>query len=312
MEMMDQARESWRVVLFTDAAGMAVTGMDELLRAHGHRLVGVVTSPGPRARRSRTYLDVVQAARPGIDVIVSNHPSRWAAMLAPLRPDLIISMGFLWMIPEEVISLPRLGAYNTHGGLLPRGRGPNPTGWAFRNDEGELGWTIHRLDTGLDTGPILAQGRVPYTDDQDMDDLFPAWTGLIFDLWSEALDKIARGVEPVPQDESRAYYAGLFDEAWREIDWAEPARAIHNKVRSLGGGRPGMQRGAFATIDGDRVIVTKTRLCAGDANGSTPGTVLNRDDGEIVIQCGDGPLRVLAWEAIDPAPEDDRSPRRTG
>ena len=109
----------------------------EVVRPLGHRVVGVVTSPGPKRRRSPAYLEVVAAVPPGVDVIVSNHPERWAAMLAPLRPDLIISGGFPWRIPAEVLALPRLGAINFH--RRPPAAAPRPERdrWAFR-------WTTPR------------------------------------------------------------------------------------------------------------------------------------------------------------------------
>ena len=100
---------SWRVVLFTDLGGQVVPLLHGLIGAHGHRLVGVVTGPGPKRRRSDVYLDVVRAVPPGIDVIVTTHMGRLAAMLAPLRPDLIFVCGFLWRVPPDVLRLPRLG-----------------------------------------------------------------------------------------------------------------------------------------------------------------------------------------------------------
>src|SRR3954454_11679138 len=98
------AADSWRVVVFTNLpGGMIYHGIDAVVRPLGHRIVGVVTSPGPKRRRSDSYLDVVRAAPPSVDVIVSNHPQRLAAMLTPLQPDLIVCGGFPWRIPREVI-----------------------------------------------------------------------------------------------------------------------------------------------------------------------------------------------------------------
>src|SRR5262249_29975129 len=117
------------VVCTTSGEGGAYSFLDGFLRSLGHRIVGVLTTPGPRARRSDDYRSVVAAAAPGIDVVVSTHPRQWAAMLAPLRPDLIVSAAFPLRIPDEVIALPRLGAINGHDSLLPKYRGPNPQGW---------------------------------------------------------------------------------------------------------------------------------------------------------------------------------------
>ncbi len=266
-------------------------------RALGHRVVGVVTSPGPKRRRSPTYLEVVAAVPPGVDVLVSNHPTRWAAMLGPLRPDLIVSGGFPWRIPADVLALPRLGAINFHDALLPRHRGPNATGWAFRLGDAETGLSIHRLTPEFDAGPILAQARIPISDEDDWSTVMPQLFGHAPDLLRRALERIARGDPGEPQDETLATEAGLFEETWRAIDWARPARTVHNQVRSWIGLRD-IPPGALAQIDGRAVQITKTRLLPsvpGSAEPPPPGTVVRREGERLVVQCGDGPIEILAW-----------------
>jgi methionyl-tRNA formyltransferase len=278
---------------------MVYSLVDEIVRSLGHRVVGVVTSPGPKRRRSPTYLEVVAAVSPGVDVIVSNHPERWAAMLAPLRPDLIISGGFPWRIPPDVLALPRLGAINFHDALLPRHRGPNTSGWVFRQGDTETGLTIHRLGVEFDTGPVLAQVRIPVTDDDDFTTLMAKVVDQAPGLLHQALERVARGDPGDAQDESQATEAGLFEDAWRVIDWSQPARTIHNQVRSWIGLRD-IPLGALGEIDGETLLITKTRLVA---DGSTkqgqapPGTVMHRDGDRLVVQCGDGPIEILAWSS---------------
>jgi methionyl-tRNA formyltransferase len=292
------ADESWRVVVFTVLPARLVYSMlDDLLRSLGHRIVGVVTSPGPQRCRSDAYLDVVAAARPGVDVIVSNHPTHWAAMLAPLRPDLIVSGGFPWLIPAGVLALPRLGAINLHPARLPRHRGPGSVEWAFRNGDPEIGFTIHRLGNDFDNGPILAQGGVPIGDDDDFDTLMPKLGAVMPGLMRDALERVARGEPGEPQDESQASYAGLFDDAWRTIDWNRPARQIHNQVRSWTGVRD-IPRGALGAIDGATLQIVKTRLPPPAPVAAAPGTLLRRDADRLIVQCADGPLEVVAWNVV--------------
>jgi methionyl-tRNA formyltransferase len=292
------ASESWRIVVFTNIPGGVIYSLvDEIVRPLGHRVVGVVTSPGPKRRRSPTYLEVVAAVSPGVDVIVSNHPERWAAMLAPLKPDLIISGGFPWRIPADVLALPRLGAINFHDAPLPRHRGPNATGWAFRLGDAETAMTIHRLTPEFDAGPILAQARIPITDDDDMTTLVSHFDDHIPTLLHQALDRVARGEDGDPQDESQATEAGLFEDAWRVIDWSQPARTVHNQVRSWIGFRD-IPAGALGEIDGETLQITKTRLVASESmeqGPAPPGTVLRRDGERLVVQCGDGPIEVVRW-----------------
>ena len=295
------APESWRIVVFTNIPGGVIYSLvNEVVRPLGHRVVGVVTSPGPKRRRSPTYLEVVAAVPPGIDVIVSNHPERWAAMLAPLRPDLIISGGFPWRIPSEVIVLPRLGAINMHPALLPRYRGPAAIEWALRNGDAELGFSVHRLAPDFDTGPILAQTRIPIADDDDINSLVAKFGPVLPGPLGQALERVARGDPGEAQDEAEATYAGLFDEEWRTIDWNQPARTSHNQVRSWIGQRD-IPLGALGEIDGETLQITKTRLLPVESQPGEPivaGTVLRRDDERMVVQCGDGPIEILKWSPI--------------
>jgi methionyl-tRNA formyltransferase len=290
--------DPWRVVVVTNIPGGLVYRIAaDVLRQLGHRIVGVVTSPGPKRRRSPAYLDVVAAVPPGIDVIISNRPERWAAMLAPLRPDLIICGGMPWHLPPELLALPRLGAINIHPSLLPRHRGPASIEWAFRSGDTETGFTVHRMAPGFDTGPILAQGRLPIADDDDFESLMGKLGPQIPGLLQRALERVANGDPGEPQDESQATYAGMFEDEWRVIDWTQPARTIHNQVRSWIGFRE-VSKGAFGEIDGQTIQVTKTRLLPSDSDrapSSSPGTVLRRTADELVVQCGDGPISVLAW-----------------
>src|SRR5215207_3920967 len=121
---LNPAPESWRIVVFTNIPeGRTYSLVDRVVRPLGHRVVGVVTSPGPKRRRSPTYLEVVAAVSSGVDLIVSG--------------------GFPWRIPADVLALPRFGAIIFHDALLPHHRGPNATGWAFRAGETETGMTLH-------------------------------------------------------------------------------------------------------------------------------------------------------------------------
>jgi hypothetical protein len=79
---------SWRVVMLT-VTPLIVPRLEQLLNRFGHKLVGVLTAPGPRSRRTDDYLQVAQLARPGLDMIVSNTPRRWARMISTFEPGLI-------------------------------------------------------------------------------------------------------------------------------------------------------------------------------------------------------------------------------
>jgi methionyl-tRNA formyltransferase len=287
--------ESWRVVLFTDQV-FIVNFYKDFLTAHGHRLVGLVTS----AKRNRSYLDVVGAAGAGVDVLLSEHPRRWGAMVAPLRPDLVISNVFPWLIPAAVLTLPRLGAVNLHGGLLPHQRGTDTLFHVLRAGDRESGVTLHRANGAFDAGPILAQVRYPIADNDILADLVSKALRAIRELWTDdVLARIAAGDPGEPQDESKAiYYGKIADEAaWKAIDWSQPARTVHNVVRSSGFARD-LPPGAVGALDGAPHRITRTRLLPGATGDGPPGAVVGREAGALLVQCGDGPIAVVAYAPV--------------
>ncbi|MBA3846641.1 MAG: hypothetical protein H0X45_08345 [Planctomycetes bacterium] len=96
-------------------------------------------------------------------------PAKWAwiddddpqleAMIADLNPTHGVSAGFRSIIRPRIINRFRYGIANFHTSYLPLGRGANPNAWAIFADQ-EAGVTMHLIDEGVDTGPILGQIRV--------------------------------------------------------------------------------------------------------------------------------------------------------
>jgi methionyl-tRNA formyltransferase len=81
--------------------------------------------------------------------------------LRQIAPELVFSFYYRAMIPKEVLDIPRLGAYNIHGALLPKYRGRACVNWAVLNGEKETGATLHVMTEFADRGDIIAQKAVP-------------------------------------------------------------------------------------------------------------------------------------------------------
>ena len=294
--MSTPSSESWRVILFTDLVPFA-RWYKEFLPAQGHRLVATVTS-SKRADQF-PYLDVVSTMQPEVDVLVSRHPRRWAAQLAPLRPDLIVATVFPHTLPPDLLALPRLGAVNVHPTALPRYRGTDTPYWLLHNGERETAVTLHRMAAQLDVGPLLAQVPIPIADDDGLEALLPKFFAAMGPVWMQALPRIAAGDPGDPQDESVAsYYGKIADErAWKTIDWAQAARTVHNTVRGSAFARD-LPPGAVGDLDGAPHRITKTRLLPDSQGDGLPGSVVARDGETLLVQCGDGLLGVVGYEAI--------------
>ena len=77
------------------------------------------------------------------------------------EPDVLAVCGTT-VIRQEVFSLPPKGTVNIHTGITPEYRSADPIFWAlYRNQPGKVGVTIHYVDKGIDTGPIIHQESIP-------------------------------------------------------------------------------------------------------------------------------------------------------
>lgn len=107
-----------------------------------------------------------QAAKPAparrfrIETVTSVNSSEAVELVRNWRPDLGLSLAAP-IIRACQFRLPRLGTLNIHKGKLPEYRGMPPAFWELWNGEKEVGITVHAVEEGLDTGPILLEDRVP-------------------------------------------------------------------------------------------------------------------------------------------------------
>ena len=87
-------------------------------------------------------------------------------------PDLCIMAYVTDIVPQEMISYPKLGTIQYHPSLLPKNRGPSSINWAIINGEDETGISIFWPDKGLDTGPILMQKKVKISEEDSVGSLY--------------------------------------------------------------------------------------------------------------------------------------------
>lgn len=105
--------------------------------------------------------DLARMAGAPVVLVGGLRQSEVVAAIEALEPDLIVASCFPWRVPPAILGLPRWGCLNVHPSLLPAGRGPDPVSEAFQRGETMTGVTIHLMDEGFDTGPIVVQEAVP-------------------------------------------------------------------------------------------------------------------------------------------------------
>ena len=116
-----------------------------VLLAHGVEVVQVITHRDNPDEE--IWFDSVAglAARYSLPVITPDDPNDPAlvAELAALEPDFLFSFYYRQMLKAPLLALPRQGAYNMHGSLLPKYRGRVPVNWAIIHGQRETGATLH-------------------------------------------------------------------------------------------------------------------------------------------------------------------------
>jgi methionyl-tRNA formyltransferase len=271
---------SLRVVIFTMVPTIA-SGYGDMLRALGHEPVAVLA---PRHGRPGAPPNPFAAAHladdpEGADVVFAAGRRSLAPLLRAYAPDLAICTGFPWLIPAEALTVPRFGIVNGHPSLLPRYRGPFPVAWAVRNGETEIGMSYHFMDTGFDTGNLLAQKRIPLNDDDTMESVWAKTADAARELLPSVLERVASGDRGDPQ-EGEGEYHSAFEPEYAQLDLAQPATEVHRQVRAWNFLPLPARLGPY--VDGMRVVASS----------------LVELEGTTRVECGDGPL----WIVTEPAP----------
>jgi methionyl-tRNA formyltransferase len=240
---------------------------------------------------SSPTIDTIAAAA-GIPLLTLRgvrRPEQRAAIDA-LSPSAIAVACCPWRLPAQLRALPPLGCLNVHPSLLPRWRGPEPLFWMFKQGDVAGGATVHLMDDGLDTGPILAQRVVPVSDLVDG----AAFERQLADegglLLVEALHCLAAGSATLAaQDESRAIAAPSPVDADFTERSDRPAQALANLVAGIAPlWGPVLVE---SHLSGERIAVR--RVLRVDP-GASSGDAVDRSGNTVTFRCATGAVTFVA------------------
>lgn len=251
-------------------------------------------SPPHTHRRSLPLLSttpihtIVQIAMdhhvPVFEVARLRDPATLSA-LAAFEPDVVCVACFSQRIPREILHLPRLGCLNVHPSLLPDNRGPDPVFWTFWRGDASTGVTVHLMDEGLDTGPIVVQERIKVREgisEATLEHQCATVGGALLVRAVRGLD--AASISPIPQNESLAstYSWPVADDY--SITPSRPARWAYNFARGMAS-----RTSPISIVTSERVFRLSVPL-GYDAN-ATLGTHFALDGDILSLQCAPGIFR---------------------
>ena len=275
------------LLIAEDAAGMR---MLQALRQSNHMVVAVMSSPS-RPSDARVNLWTL-AAKLGYRT--------WSAQLVKDRNfserirgyqvDVILNVHSLFLLCKEVLETPLLGSYNLHPGPLPRYAGLNSVSWAIYRGEKTHGVSLHRMEAGIDTGPIVSQ---------EVFEIGSEETGLSLTVkcvntgvpmvmrFLEAAERKPSAILEVQQDLTKREYFGREVPEGGNLSWCRPAQQIFNFVRSCDFGPFHSPWGHPRTALADcKLGIVRARLTGKPAE-ARPGTVGRVGDWGAEVACAD-------------------------
>lgn len=280
-------------VIFMGTPEFAVPSLETLVE-NGYSPVAVVTGPDrPRGRGRKLQPTAVKktAHRLGIKTIIQPNSvgdPEFAAQIKKLQCDLQVIVAFR-ILPSEVFTSARLGAFNLHASLLPKFRGAAPINRALMAGVTKTGVTTFFLKPTVDTGNIILQWPTTVPMNETAGNLHDRLAQLGAQAVLETTRRIAAGhVQEHPQDDSSATAAPKIFREDCQIHWDKPANQVHNHCRGLS-----PYPGAWTPWKSGHLKILGTRISEGTG---TPGSVL-RSDGCMEIACQNGAISITRLQA---------------
>lgn len=214
-----------------------------------------------------------------------------AGVLATYQPDIICVACFSRRIPRTILDIPHLGCLNVHPSLLPANRGPEPLFWTFREGSQYTGVTIHLMDEGMDTGPMVAQEAVEVPDGIRYDQLEAQCAALGGTLLARSVWDLYHGLAvSTQQDVALSSYHGFPTEDDFVIQAAEwSARHIYNFICGvISWGTP------ITLLAGNQSLLVKKAISYSHKNiYNRPGSIIDQVGEELWVECEEGIVRLL-------------------
>lgn len=207
-----------------------------------HELIGLITNPDKATGRGMNIVPNELASwgmSNGINVLKPEGRDNLKDLIKTLNPEIVITIAYGQIIPEDFLNLPKYGWINVHFSSLPRWRGAAPVQWAILSADKETGVTIFQLDKGMDTGPVYLSESVSIERYETTEMLLTRLSNIGADLAIQSLSKIQTGIKPVAQFNSGVTLAPKITKNDGKINWHENTDEIFNRYRALAG-NPGI------------------------------------------------------------------------
>jgi methionyl-tRNA formyltransferase len=279
---------------FAGTPDFAVPALEKL--AQRHRIDAVFTQPNRPAGRGQA-LHPSPVKRRALDLGLQVHqPLNFKtpealSLLRDAQLDALIVVAYGLILPAAALNIPKLGCINIHASLLPRWRGAAPIHRAILAGDSRTGITIMRMESGLDTGPMLASRDIKIERRDTAKLLHDRLAALGAELIAESMPKLAQGaLDEDAQPAEGVTYAAKIEKSEARIDWRRSAEDIDRQVRAFNPWPVSETR-----LNGEQLRIWEAEPLEspGSSDETVPGSVLTAAPEGIDVVCGSGVLRIL-------------------
>lgn len=174
-----------------------------------------------------------------------------------LNADILLVLGWYYMIPKNIRELAKYGAWGIHASLLPNYAGGAPLTWAIINGEKKTGVTLFKMDDGVDNGPIIAQNEFLIEDNDTIKEVYEKATIESKKMLKDVLKRDFKNIVFKEQDQKAIEVFPQRNPNDGQIDLSKSAKDISNFIRAQSSPYPG----AFIkTVDNKKLIIEKARV----------------------------------------------------
>lgn len=270
----------------------------QTLHVQGFDIVGVYTKPDtPKNRGMKLLPSPVKeyALAAGLPVFQpqSFRDEQTVQQLRELQTELLVVVAFGKILPQTVLDIPRYGAINMHGSILPALRGSAPVQRSILNHCDEAGVSAMYLSAGMDEGDIIEIRTTPIEPLETAQELMDRLAEIAAPLCADTVRAIEAGtVQRTPQDAARATYAPMLRRDESPIDWNQSARYVVDQVRGL---VPWPV--ATATLGGTEFKIYRVEYTQQHTD-KAPGSLVALEKAGLLVACADGEVvRVAELQA---------------
>jgi methionyl-tRNA formyltransferase len=248
---------------------------------------GMQLHPSPvKAYAQEKGLAVIQPRSLKLDGKAPEDAQAAQQALHQAQIDVMVVAAYGLILPPWALSLPRWGCLNIHASVLPRWRGAAPIHRAIEAGDTQTGVTLMQMDAGLDTGAMLRVATVDIEPTATTGSLHDRLAALGAALTVAALPDLGTNrLSAVQQPLQGITYAHKIEKAEANLDWHQPATVLERRIRAFD-----PFPGATTWCNTEILKVWRAQVVVGSGQ---PGEVLTSGDGELVVACGQGALRIL-------------------